>query len=350
MGAETQFLRVAVGDLPQAPVGWSFVCKEAELARGPVGITYLDRGLVVFRGASGGVGILDRSCQHLRADLSQGRVVGECLECPYHRWRFATDGRCVEIPQTASVPAFARQRSYPAQVRNGLVFMWNGSRALYPLPFYPGLDPDAYICSGPLTFNLGCPWYMVGANGFDFQHLRTIHERELLEPPQVWNEGHFALASRTVTKIGRNSWYDRLVRFTAGSKAQMTAVNWSGSLVLVTVELERVTTYGMVSLRPVENQGILAQIFAFLPRSRSALGRWAFDLLRTTMRRYLIGRFLKDDATLLNGIRSGPLNLIEADLELARYFQWLSRTANGIPASVPSSRPLEPDSRQSPPH
>src|SRR5262249_43399279 len=118
-------LRVAVTDLPQAPAGWSFFCKETELARGPVGGTYLGRRLVAFCARSGAVGILDGSCQHLRADLSQGQVVGDCVECPYHHWRFATDGRCVEIPQAESIPAFARQRSYPAQVRNGLVFMWN---------------------------------------------------------------------------------------------------------------------------------------------------------------------------------------------------------------------------------
>jgi aminopyrrolnitrin oxygenase len=334
MKTETQsFLTVAVNDLPPAPVGWSFFCKAKELARGPVGGTYLGRRLVAFRARSGVVSILDGTCQHLRADLSQGRVVGDCLECPYHHWQFATDGRCVEIPQSASIPAFARQRSYPAEVRNGLVFMWNGPRALYPLPFYNGLEPHDCVCAGPLTFALKCPWYMVGANGFDFQHLRTIHERELLESPQVCNEGEFALASRTVSRIGRGNWYDRLVRLSAGTEARMTAINWSGSLVLVSVELGRVTTYGMVSLRPVAAGGVLAHIFAFLPRSRSALGRLAFDSLTTLLRLYFIGRFLKGDATLLNSVRGGQLNLIEADRELAGYFQWLGRSAHGLTAS-----------------
>jgi len=329
-------LAVAVSDLPQAPMGWSFLCKDKDLARGPVGINYLDRRLVAFRARSGGVGILDGSCQHLRADLSQGRLVGDCLECPYHHWRFAADGRCVEIPQSQSIPGFARQRAYPVQVRNGLVFMWNGSRALYPLPFYSGLQPEDYVCAGPLTFALRCPWYMVGANGFDFQHLRTVHQRELLEPPQVWKEGEFALASRTVSRIGRGNRYDRLVRLSAGAEARMTAINWSGSLVLVSVELERITTYGMVSLRPVAGGGVLAHIFAFLRRSRSALGRLVFDSLRILLRLYFIGRFLRDDAILLNGVRGGQLNLIEADWELVRYFQWLSKSAHGIPASAGS--------------
>src|SRR5262249_55044095 len=106
-----------------------------------------------------------------------------------------------------------------------------------------------------------------------------------------------------------------------------------GSLVLVSVELQRVTTYGMVSLRPVQGGGVLAHIFAFLPRGRSALGRLVFDSLRTLLRLYFIGRFLRDDATLLNGVRGGQLNLIEADRELAGYFHWLSRSAHGVPAS-----------------
>lgn len=42
-------LNVAVSELPQSPVGWSFFCKEKELARGPVGGIYLGRRLVALK-------------------------------------------------------------------------------------------------------------------------------------------------------------------------------------------------------------------------------------------------------------------------------------------------------------
>ena len=105
----------------------------------------------------------------------------------------------------------------------------------------------------------------------------------------------------------------------------MTAVNWSGSLILVTAHFRRTKTYGMVSLRPLTNDGVLVQVFAWLPRSGSRVLR-TLDSLSASVRLMLIRRFVKDDVALLNKIRAGRLNLVEADRELARYFQWISGT------------------------
>jgi phenylpropionate dioxygenase-like ring-hydroxylating dioxygenase large terminal subunit len=298
------------------------------LLRGPVSIAYADRRLVGFRTRSGQIGILDAYCSHMGADLAMGRVVEECLECPFHNWRFATDGKCLSIPLSTSIPAFARQRSYPAVLRNGLVFMWNGARALHPLPFFAGLEAEDCAWAGPLHFQLACPWYMVGANAFDTQHLYSIHERELLGPPLTWSQGDHALASQTVARVGHGRWYDRFIRIVSGPEATMTATNWSGSLVLVSAQLKRTTTYGMVSLRPLPDRKVLAQIFAWVPHSRLRALR-ALDQLSAWVRLLLIGQFLKDDAALLNNIRPGMLNLVEADGELARYFHWISGGARG---------------------
>lgn len=47
---------------------------------------------------SGIVKILDAYCPHLGANLGQGLVKGECLECPFHHWLFRGDGYCENIP------------------------------------------------------------------------------------------------------------------------------------------------------------------------------------------------------------------------------------------------------------
>jgi aminopyrrolnitrin oxygenase len=331
-GEQDSVLRAPVTALPPAPAGWTFFCRERDLKRGPVACTYLDRRLVAFQTASGRAGILNARCQHLGADLARGRVVNECLECPYHHWQYAVDGQCKHLPQSTDVPSFARQKSYPVAIRNGLVFLWNGPRALYPLPFFEGLDPEKSVCAGPMTIDLDCPWYIVGANSFDSQHLYSVHERVLQEPPQVRNLGDFALESQTVAKVDGRSWYDRFVRLTAGNVSAMTATNWSGSLIFVRVKLKRAATYGMVSLRPMGEGRVLVHVFAFLERSNFVSMRKTWDVLRTAVRLYLIGQFLRDDAVRLRGIRPGTVNLIEADQDLGCYFQWLARTANGLPA------------------
>jgi len=314
------------------PTGWFLFCTEGELLRGPVACDFLNRKLVAFRTRSGRVGILDARCQHLGADLAQGRVVEDCLECPFHNWQYAADGQCAKIPQSETIPEFARQKSYPVEVRHGLVFIWNGTRPLYALPFYEGADPKDFVCSTPVIIELNCPWYLVGANSFDSQHLYSVHERVLLQPPQIQSVGNFGLSSRTVAKVGTRTWYDRFIRSFSGPVATMTATNWSGSLVFVRVDMQRTSTFGMVSLRPLGEERVLVHFLAFLPRSHSAtLGRF-WDPMRTALRLYFIRQFLRDDVARLEGIRAGTLNLIDADMELARYFQWLASAANGIPA------------------
>ena len=54
----------------------------------------------MFRGEDGKAYVLDAYCPHLGANLAVGgQVVGNCIECPFHGWRFnGNDGKCVKIP------------------------------------------------------------------------------------------------------------------------------------------------------------------------------------------------------------------------------------------------------------
>jgi phenylpropionate dioxygenase-like ring-hydroxylating dioxygenase large terminal subunit len=88
-------------------------------------------------------------CPHRAAPLSAGRFAREpdgrtSVECPYHGWRFAADGRCAAIPSLVSDQAFDASRigvrRYPLAESQGLVFIWMGAEgreAAAPLPAPP---------------------------------------------------------------------------------------------------------------------------------------------------------------------------------------------------------------------
>ena len=60
----------------------------------------------VFRGQeSGEVFITDVYCPHLGANVTTGgKVVGDCVQCPFHEWKFdGQTGKCVEIPYAKKV-------------------------------------------------------------------------------------------------------------------------------------------------------------------------------------------------------------------------------------------------------
>jgi phenylpropionate dioxygenase-like ring-hydroxylating dioxygenase large terminal subunit len=65
----------------------------------PTHVTLLGEGHVVWRDpvTDAFVAFADR-CPHRAAQLSAGHLVDGVLQCAYHGWRFAGDGRCVLIP------------------------------------------------------------------------------------------------------------------------------------------------------------------------------------------------------------------------------------------------------------
>ncbi|MCA9680280.1 MAG: aromatic ring-hydroxylating dioxygenase subunit alpha [Myxococcales bacterium] len=133
--------------------GWFVVATSAELAPGEVrSLTYFGRRLVAYRGAApardgdrdagggGAVRVLDAYCPHLGADLGVGgTVVDDTIRCPFHAWRFAGDGSCVEIPYNrgARLPVRACVKAWPVRERNGFVFVWHdrlGRPPSYEIP------------------------------------------------------------------------------------------------------------------------------------------------------------------------------------------------------------------------
>src|ERR1051325_8974348 len=89
---------------------------------GIVPLTIIDQPLVLYRKSDGGVVALEDRCCHRLAPLSQGRREGDELRCMYHGLKFAADGRCIEIPGQATIPAKARVRSYPVAERGSWIW------------------------------------------------------------------------------------------------------------------------------------------------------------------------------------------------------------------------------------
>lgn len=77
---------------------WYPVLASREVRRRPLGVQRLGMRLVFWRDSRRQVHALDERCPHLGAALSHGHVAGDCIECPFHGFRFAADGRCTQVP------------------------------------------------------------------------------------------------------------------------------------------------------------------------------------------------------------------------------------------------------------
>ena len=100
--------------------------------------------IVLGREASGAPFALRDRCPHRGMALSKGRFDGGELTCPFHGWRFGTDGRCRDVPtlsasDTADFSRIAVQR-FP--IRESAGFAWVNPYLGAPTGSEPAVLPE----------------------------------------------------------------------------------------------------------------------------------------------------------------------------------------------------------------
>jgi phenylpropionate dioxygenase-like ring-hydroxylating dioxygenase large terminal subunit len=195
---------------------WFPVARSEDLAA-PREARLLGQELVVFRTESGEVGVMDRHCPHRGANLAQGRVVGEALECPYHGWQWAAfDGKCVRIPSLSDggrIPARALTHRYRVAERWGLV--WSClEEPVCELPMFQELDDLEIETRLGEPMPLECGIVAATENFRDVAHFPFVHRgtmgeiAEEVEPLNVRHEHLETWVTRTYTARGgsREVW------------------------------------------------------------------------------------------------------------------------------------------------
>jgi phenylpropionate dioxygenase-like ring-hydroxylating dioxygenase large terminal subunit len=93
----------------------------------------LGEPVVIGRMKNGEPFALRDICPHRGVPLSAGKALSDnTVECPYHGWRFKTDGVCALIPSTVDGqdnidPSKIRVKSYPVREQDGLIWIYFGT-------------------------------------------------------------------------------------------------------------------------------------------------------------------------------------------------------------------------------
>jgi phenylpropionate dioxygenase-like ring-hydroxylating dioxygenase large terminal subunit len=107
--------------------------------------TLLGEPVLIGRDTAGTVFALRDTCPHRGTLLSRGTFDGSEVECPYHGWRFATDGQCTAIPsqRDGQKPQAAdiRTGTYTVQESQGVIWVFIGDDA-GPKPEVPRVPFD----------------------------------------------------------------------------------------------------------------------------------------------------------------------------------------------------------------
>lgn len=179
------------------PTGWYHIGWTGELPPGAVKpLKYFGQELVAFRTKTGQLTVLDAFCTHLGAHLGYGgKVIDDCIVCPYHGWQWNTDGHNTLIPYqegTMKRPL----RKWPAVEQDGMMFVWYDPKSSEPrwqLPniftCFPGdpADPaDFYPAYPNAIVDRPCepfPVQYMLENAADTAHFQFTHGAPL--PPEL---------------------------------------------------------------------------------------------------------------------------------------------------------------------
>lgn len=193
----------------------------------PTELTLMGKKYVLYRDSKGNAIALDNQCPHRGASLSLGWTENDCIRCPYHGWKFESDGHCVNIPADApntQIPKRASVVSYPVQERYGIVWLFVGDINLPPaqrpsLPEFPQFDnPDRAPTYSEFSFDghyTRCIEILMDASHPPFVHKGALGKPKDASKVQVnrysVEETEWGFTARMDVKVNRLNGINRFI-------------------------------------------------------------------------------------------------------------------------------------------
>jgi phthalate 4,5-dioxygenase len=175
---------------PKTPMGdlfrrfWHPVALSSELPEPdgpPLRLHVLGEDLRAFRTTAGSVGLTSPRCPHRGADLFFGRNEQGGIRCAYHGWKFAVDGRCLDLPTMEPGPARERAArnirlaAYPTRETHGFVWAYLGPPD--HIPPFPALEFTTLSAAHSFVSKKlqQCNWAQACEGGLDTAHFSFLH-------------------------------------------------------------------------------------------------------------------------------------------------------------------------------
>lgn len=186
--------------------------------------------LLVLRDRQGTVLAHFNVCRHRGTRICEeesGRF-GETIQCPYHAWTYATDGRLVAAPHMDQVPGFSKEA---LGLHQALAGEWEGFLFVNlhpdPSPLAEWLAPmtdrvarfglDRLVTERSLRYRVQSNWKLIFQNYSECLHCPTIHPElshrvpytsganDLVEGPFLGGYMSIARGCESVTTSGRRA-------------------------------------------------------------------------------------------------------------------------------------------------
>lgn len=174
---------------------WTIVALAGDLKSGKtLGLRIAGERIVFFRDAAGKASALIDICPHRGVALSLGRVDKGEIECPFHGWRFDSEGRNCHVPWNPDAKRdILGAIALPVRETGGLLWLYTG--------FAPEQEPDVTeslfepgvaVCAQSVVWKMH--WTRVMENMLDMPHLPFVHRKTIGKDMQKVAGGRMDLA------------------------------------------------------------------------------------------------------------------------------------------------------------
>ena len=287
---------------------WYVAAKSSQVKRGKVkAFNLFKRRIAIYRDSEGEVHAIEARCPHMGANLGQGKVVGNRLQCAFHHWKIGPNGQCYTAK---NVDTNRITRVYPTLERWGHIWIFNGPRPLFNIP-EPPKDMKYFLFKTP-SQHIKCHPHMVIGNGLDPAHFDTLHGLIPTAEPKLTVSKPFG-----VTLEFRGHPKSSLLRSIIGTwkidiVSRFTAIG--GHLAFVEV-LKPFRFYVLSTGRISRTNGCITKVFFFLPRN--------FRFIQAILSMLV---FLHNDRKILDELEFHPGFLAE-DKPMKEFYNLVNKMA-----------------------
>jgi vanillate O-demethylase monooxygenase subunit len=174
---------------------WWVAARGDEVTEKPLARWLLDTPVVLYRLSDGAPAALYDRCPHRWAPLSEGRVDGDAIVCPYHGMEFGADGACTRVPTQKMMPKNARVQSFAVRESGRFIWIWMGDPDAIdgdPVDMSYTADPGWSVVTG--YYEVDANWVLIRENVLDLTHIAFLHantfkQKDWVNPPEAYMDG-----------------------------------------------------------------------------------------------------------------------------------------------------------------
>jgi len=280
-----------------------------------IGRDVLGGRLIAWRTKTGKLTVSSPWCQHLGADLSVGKVAGDRILCAFHHWEYGSDGCGIRNYFGEQLPKTARLRVFPSVERFGLIWFFNGDKALFDPPAFGSFREENLLFEVNEAPSFPQPAWVLLTNSHDYQHLRILHQMKLVSGPSNFVLGDYVAE------------HDAVFEFSGAPMNLHVGVSGTNTIALsARLGAEGPWMLNMYTGTPRPNGMTTGYSISGSPLPASAEDEArvrAKDIVE--MGKHWINSLFEDDSPVMATLSFRDAHLLEADKELRTFLDWVRR-------------------------